>query len=112
MFTLLKILTVQNTSSSSLVGFVRDTTLVINSLPSQKYEEFCFKVIMFFSHPEVSQQPASLSEVGHSHQTYGGHAGRNQSPTTIHVNIVDKTGCSKGKLKFPCKLREGDHLNH
>ena len=67
---------------------------------------------MFFSHPEVSQQPASLSEVGHSHQTYGGHAGRNQSPTTIHVNTVDKTGCSKGKLKFNCKLREGDHLNH
>ena len=67
---------------------------------------------MFFSHPEVSQQPASLSEVGHSHQTYGGHAGGNESPTTIHVNTVDKTGCSKGKLKFNCKLREGDHLNH
>ena len=76
-----------------------------------------------FEHPEVSRQLASLSQVAPSHPTFGGHTGgklstsvdhveRKQSTTTIHVDTVEKNGRSKCKLKFPCKLCEGDHLTH
>ena len=76
-----------------------------------------------FEHSEVSQQPASLSQVGPSHPASDGHVGgklsafvghveRKQSATTSHVDNVEKTGRLKCKLKFPCKLCEGDHLTH
>ena len=45
MLALLKRLTIQNTSSSFLVSFVRETTLLIYALPSQRYKEFGFIVI-------------------------------------------------------------------
>ena len=41
-----------------------------------------------------------------------GHANRKQSSTTSHVDIIEKTGRLKCKLKFPCNLCEGDHLTH
>ena len=76
-----------------------------------------------FEHSEVSQQPTSLSQVGPSHPTSGGHdrgklsasvghAKRKQSSTASHVDTVEKTGHSKCKLKFPCKLCEGEHVTH
>ena len=76
-----------------------------------------------FEHPEVFQQPTSLSQVGPSHLASGGHIGgkisasvdhaeRKQSSTASHVDIVGKTGRSKYKLKFPFKLCEVDHLTH
>ena len=71
-----------------------------------------FHVHPVFEHPEVSQQLASLSQVGHIHPTSGGHVGGKQSATTSHVGTVEKIGRLKGKIKFPCKLCEGDHLTH
>ena len=76
-----------------------------------------------FEHSEVSQQPASLSQVGPSHPASGvhaggklsasiGHAKSKQSATASHVDIVEKTGHLKCKLNFPCMLCEGDHLTH
>ena len=48
--TLLKRLPVQNTSPSFLVSFVRETTLLINALPLQRWcEEFGFMVILFLN---------------------------------------------------------------
>ena len=49
MLTLLKRLTVQNTSPSFLVSFVRETALLINSLLSWRCEEFGFMVISFLN---------------------------------------------------------------
>ena len=49
MLTLLKILTIQNISPSSLVSFLRETTLLINSLLSRRCEEFGFMVIPFLN---------------------------------------------------------------
>ena len=76
-----------------------------------------------FEHYGVSQKPASLNEVGPSHLASvvhaggkllasAGHAKRKQSATASHVDIVEKTGRLKCKLKFPCILCEGDHLTH
>ena len=76
-----------------------------------------------FEHPEVSQQPASLSHVGPSLSTSAGHAGGNlsasivhaednPSTTVSHVDTVENTTRSKHKPKFPCKLCEGDHLTY
>ena len=80
-------------------------------------------VIPFLNISEVSQQLASLSQVGPSHPTSVvhaggkisasvGHAESKQSTTASHVDTVDKTGHSKCKLKFPYKLCDGDHLTH
>ena len=77
----------------------------------------------YFEHSEVFQQPTSLSQVGPNHPAFGGqargkisasvaHVESKQSTISSHVDTVDKTGCSKFKLKFPCMLCEGDHLTH
>ena len=76
-----------------------------------------------FEHFEVSQQPASLSQVEPSHlasvvhargklSASVGHAKSKKSATSSHVDIVEKTSRSKCKLKFRCKLCEVDHLTH
>ena len=76
-----------------------------------------------FEHSEAFQQPTSLSQVGPSHSTSGGHAGgkistslghveSKQSATSSHVDTIEKMGHLKCTLKFPCKLCEGDHLTH
>ena len=49
MLTLLKSLTLQSTIPSFLISFVRETTLLINALPSQRYKDFGFMVISFFN---------------------------------------------------------------
>ena len=121
MLTLLKRIIIQNASPSFLVGFVRETTLLIIALLSWRYKEFGFMVILFFN--IVFQQPSSPSQVEPNHLAFGGHAGgklsasighakRKQSATTSHVDTIEKTSHSKCKLKFPCKLCKGDHLTH
>ena len=82
----------------------------------------------------VSQQLASLSQVGPSHPASVVHAGGklsasvghargslaafvvhaedNPSATASHVDTIEKTNYSKQKPKFPCKLCEGDHLTY
>ena len=121
MLTLLKRLPIQNTSPSFLVSFVRETTLLITSIAEVRRVWFHGHPI--FEHPEVFQQPSSLSRVGTSHPAFGGHAGgkilasvghakSKQSSIASHVDTIEKTGRSKCKLKFPCKLCEGDHLTH
>ena len=122
MLTLLKRLSIQNTSPSFLVSFVRETTLLINALLSRKCEEFGFMVIPFLNILK-SQQLASLSQVGPSHPASDGHVGgklsafvghaeRKHSTTASHVDTVEKIGRLKCKLKFPCNLCEGDHITH
>ena len=59
-----------------------------------------------FEHSEAFQQPTSLSQVGPSYPSSGGHAGgkistsvghveSKQSATTSHVDTIEKTGRSK-----------------
>ena len=104
MLTPLKRLTIQNTSPNFLVTFVRETTLFINALLSWRSEEFGFMVIPFFNILNFfNNQPLLASVV---------YAERKRPATASHVDTIEKTGHSKCKLKFPCKLYEGDHLTH
>ena len=78
---------------------------------------------LVFKHFEVFQQPASLSHVGPNNpafvvhvggklSAFVGHVESKHSATSSHVDTIEKTSHLKCKLKFPCKLCEGDHLTH
>ena len=55
---------------------------------------------------------ASVGHVGGSLLASVVHAEDNPSATASHVDTIEKTTRSKHKLKFPCKLCEGDHLTY
>ena len=123
MLTLLKRLHVQKTSPSFLVKLCEGGHLTYKCLSIAEVRRVWFHGHLVFENSEAFQQPTSLIQVGPSHpassvhargklSSFADHVERKQLATSSHVNTVEKTGCSKCKLKFPCKLCKGDHLTH
>ena len=117
MLKLLKRLPVQNTSPSFLVGFVRDITLLINSLLSWRCEEFVFVVILFLNILKIFNNQPLLVRLDPVTRPLVFMLGSNSHHLQVmlrensHPLLVMLTPLRKLVVQS-VNLSQGDHLTH